>query len=185
MAGKVNETLKEMAGKVNDNGKVSVNRFSKKNFNKLLKAMMNDTDFSIKVPVVKGGEVDHYEEVMVNENFRKFLKKVLEKAGVDKNESSVVMDSSFTIDNVDGVYEFITTAIYEYMNAGNKFDFLPREDFKGSVAVKKNPKKTKRSHAKNPRDGKDLGEFEYTNEPYTSLVVSSPCPEYLKNRKKV
>ena len=57
----VNETLKEMEGKVNDNGKVSVNRFSKKNFNKLLKAMMNDTDFSIKVPVVKGGEVDHYE----------------------------------------------------------------------------------------------------------------------------
>lgn len=181
----VKETLKEMEGKTGKNGKMINNRFSKKNFNKLLKAMMNDTDFSIKVPVVKAGVVDHYEEVMVNENFRKFLKKVLEKAGVDKKESSVVMDESFTIDNVDGFYEFIVTAIYEYMGAGNKFDFIPREDFKGSVSLKKNPKKTKRSHAKNPRDGKDLGEFEYTNEEYTSLVASSPCPDYLKKRKKV
>ena len=73
----VKETLKEMEGKTGKNGKMINNRFSKKNFNKLLKAMMNDTDVSIKVPVVKAGVVDHYEEVMVNENFRKFLKKVI------------------------------------------------------------------------------------------------------------
>ena len=182
----VNETLKEMVGKVNDNGKVSVNRFSKKNFNKLLKAMMNDTDFSIKVPVVKGGEVDHYEEVMVNENFRKFLKKVLEKAGVDKNESSVVMDSSFTIDNVDGVYEFITTAIYEYMNAGNKFDFLPKEDFKGSVYLKNNPAAvTEPREARNPATNEVIGTFKYKNEAYKSLACSSPCPDWLKSRIEV
>ena len=122
---------------------------------------------------------------MVTEEFRKWCKKLLEKAGVDKKESAMVFDPSFTFDNMDGLYEFFSTAIFEYINAGNRFDFMPREDFKGSLTVKKNKKGKKVSDARDPRSGENLGTFEYTNEDYTSLAVTSPCPDYLKGRKKI
>lgn len=181
----VKETLKTMEGKKNSKGEVISNRFSRKNFNNLMKAMANDPDFVVKIPLMKNGQISELKEVMVSNEFRKCVKKMLEKAGVDKNESMMVMDPSFTFDNLDGLYEFFATAVYEYMNAGNKFDFLPREDFKGSITVKTKEKSTKTSEARNPRTGESLGTFEYTTDEYKTLVASSPCPEYLKTRKKI
>lgn len=181
----VKETLKTMQGKVNAKGEVVPNRFSKKNFTTLMKAMANDPDFKVKVPVVKEGEIDHLEEIMVSEDFRKCVKKMLEKAGVDKNESAMVLDPSFTFDNMDGMYEFFSTVVYEYMAAGNKFDFIPREDFKGSITVKNVKESTKVSDARNPKTGENLGTFEYKTGKHKSLVASSPCPDYLKGRKKI
>ena len=51
----------------------------------------------------------------------------MEKAGMDKNDSAVVLSSAFTIDNVDGLYEFFAESIWQYLNAGNMFiyDFGP------------------------------------------------------------
>lgn len=181
----VKEVLKTMQGKQNEKGDIIVNRFSKKNFNNLMKAMVNDPEFIVKVPVVKNGEISELKEIMVSNEFRNCIKKILEKAGVDKKESMMVLDPSFTFENLDGLYEFFATAVYEYMSAGNKFDFIPREDFKGSITIKKKGKSKKTSKARNPRTGESLGEFEYTTEPYNILVSSSPCPEYLKTRKKI
>lgn len=183
---KVNETLDEIRPKhKNSKGEDIPNRFSKKNFTNLMKAMANDPSFSIKVPVIKEGKKDHIENIMVTEGFRKWCKKLLEKAGFDKKESAMVLDSSFEIDTMDGLYEFFATALYEYMKAGNRFDLIPREDFKGSLSVVKKPKDKKVRDSRDPKTGKSLGTFEYTNESYHSVVASSPCPSYLKGRKKI
>ena len=88
-------------------------------------------------------------------------------------------------DTMDGLYEFFATALYEYMKAGNRFDLIPREDFKGSLSVVKKPKDKKVRDSRDPKTGKSLGTFEYTNESYHSVVASSPCPSYLKGRKKI
>lgn len=181
----VREVLKEMQGKTNGKGELVPNRFSKKNFTMLMKALANDPDFKVKVPVIKDGQVDSLKEVLVSEEFRQCIKKIVEKAGVDKSESAFVLDTSFTIDNLDGLYDFFATAVYEYMAAGNRFDFLPRENFKGSISVKVKPKETKVAEARNPKTGETIGTFEYTNEEYVSLVASSSCPAYLKGRKKI
>lgn len=161
------------------------NRFSKKNFNRLLKAVVNDTDFCGKMAVVKNKELTEVQDIMVTKDFRKFLKGVLEKAGIDKNESDMVMESSFTIDNVDGLYEFISTVLYTYMDAGNTFDFIPQEDFDGGMTIRKKEASTKIRELRNPSNGESLGTWEIYNKEYKTLVVSGSCPAYLTSRRKL
>lgn len=163
-----------------------VNRFSKKNFNDLMKAMINDTEFATKVAVTKNKELVEVKEVFVGKDFRKFLKHVLEKAGMDKADAAVVMEPTFEIDNVDGLYEFISTVVYEYMDAHNRFTFLPREDFSGgNLTVKKKSATTTTARVKNPKTKEDLGLWERETKEHRVLVASSPAPAYLKTRKRV
>lgn len=181
MTQEVKDVINEISAKGN-----TPNRFSKKNFNKLVKAILNDTSFVAKVAVSKDKKLEEVKDIAATAEFRKFLKKVLEKAGIDKNESEMVLDSAFTIDNVDGLYEFIATVLYEFMDAGNKFDFLPKEDFRGSIYLKNvEANETEPREARNPANGEVIGKFKYKNEAYKQLACSSPCPDWLKSRIEV
>ena len=175
----VEETLEKITSKSKE-----PNRFSKKNFNELLKSVANDPNFAVTMAKTKG---DSFEatEVLVTKGFRKFLKKVIEKVGVDKKESEIILGSDFTIDNVDGLYEFIAAVLYEYMAAGNYFEFIPREDFKGKITVKQKDKETRVRDIRNPQTKENMGTFEYTTKPHKILTASSPTPKYLTSRKKV
>lgn len=164
--------------------KTSGGRFNKKAFNDVMKAIANDTEFATKVANVKKGELEGVEEVLVTKGFRKWLQGVVEKAGIDKAESAMVLEETFTIDNVDGLYEFFSEAVYEYIKAGNRFDLLPKEDFKGSIYLKEVVASTKTMKCRNPKTGEDLGEVEIEYAPHKELAASSGCPEYLKTRKK-
>lgn len=181
----VDEVLAEITATKKENGDWNYNRFNKKNFEKLMKAMINDADFKTQVAKVKKGELDSVEEIEVSKGFRKFVKKVVEKFGVDKTESEKILTSDFTIDNVEGLYEFFATAMYLYIEKGNRFDLIPKKDFKGSVALKKVKKSSKTSAAHSPQTREYLGDFEVTKEEHDVLVVKSSCPSYLKSRKKV
>lgn len=178
------ESVKEVLARITPEGNTP-NRFSKKSFNDLMKAMLNDTEFVSEVAVTKNKELADVQQVFVTKEFRGFLKRVLEKAGVDKAESAMVLDPTFTIDNVDGLYDFISSAIYEYMNAKNTFEFQPKKDFRGKLTIKQEPASKKVSEARNPQTGESLGTWEYTTESYKKLVASSPAPDYLKSRKKL
>ena len=181
MSKTVNEVLQTMT---NETGK---NRFNKKNFTTLMTALANDTDFITRVAKVRNSEIDVIEKITVSKGFREFCKKILEKAGLDKNESVIALSDSFEFTNSDfnGFYEFIETAIYEYMNSGNTFEFLPREDFKGSISIKDVPEKTTVAEAFSPKDRTSLGTYETTKKRHKELVAKSSCPVWLKDRKKV
>lgn len=166
------------------NGELVYNRFSKKNFAKLMKDLANDPEFVEKVAVTKNGAFDHLEDVAVSKGFRTWCKKLLEQVGVDSAESNVVLDESFQFKSMDGLYEFFSAALYEYMNAGNKFDLMPAKDFKATLSIKKNGKMVKVRKGRNPLTGEDLGLTETEYSPYSSLKVSSPCPRYLQIKKK-
>lgn len=181
----VNEVLEEIKAKENSRGTVVLNRFNKKKFEKLMKAMINDPEFATQVAVVKKGELETVEDIKVSASFRKFIQHVVEKAGVDKSESSKVLDSTFTVDKVEGMYEFFATAMYLYMEQGNKFDLLPKQDFKGSLYIKNNKPSKKVSKAYHPKTRDFLGEFETERDSHRSLGIKSACPSYLKKRKKV
>ena len=183
----VKEALESMKAKENASGKPVINRFNKKNFTNLMTAMANDPDFSAKVVKVKNNQIDVIEDVMVSKGFREFCRKVVEKAGVDKKESAIVLTSSFEFSprDLDGLYEFFADAVYEYMAAGNQFDFLPTEDFKGSISLKNVDEVTKTAEAFSPKDRSSLGTYKTTKKAHKELTVKSSCPSFLKSRVKV
>lgn len=181
----VEEALKEIAAKENAKGILVLNRFSKKNFNTLMTAMVNDVKFTEKVVKKAGDDGVELENILVTESFRKWLKNVVEKLGVDSNDSKVIMTDNFKINNMDGVYDFFLAAVYEYMKAGNKFDIPAHEDFKGSIYLKDVDKTTKVNTARNPITGETIGDFEVTKKKHKVLAVKSSCPTYLSSKRKI
>lgn len=181
----VKEVLAEMTAEMKANGKISYNRFNKKNFEKLLKAAANDVDLVASVVKVKKGQIDSIENIEVTKGFRKFCKKLVEKFGVDKTESEKILTKDFQFDSTVGLYEFFAEVMYLYLEAGNRFELLPKKDFKGSIAVKKVKETKTRTSAYSPKDRAYLGDFDITKSEHTVLTVKSPCPKYLINRVKV
>jgi hypothetical protein len=181
----VDEVLAEMTASHKEDGAFNYNRFNKKNFEKLMTAMLNDPKFTTKVAKAKQGELETVEEIEVSKKMRKYFRKIIEKAGIDKAESERIMGDDFKFDNVDGWYEFIATAIYLYMQAGNRFDLLPKEDFKGSICMKRVKKSSKTSASHHPQTREYLGDFETTKEEHSELTCKSSCPKWLTTRKKV
>lgn len=160
-----------------------MNRFNKKKFESVMIALANDPKFKEEVAKKVGDEVV-VGEIIPSKSFRKWLKRIVEKAGVDEKESEKVLDPSFTITSVDGLYEFFTTAVYEYMAAGNRFDFPSHEDFQGSLYLKDVPESSTVYTARNPRTGESLGEFETHKKAHKVLAAKSSCPAWLASRKK-
>lgn len=182
----VEEAIASMKAKTNAKGEEVLNRFNKRNFNTLMVALANDVDFTTKVAKVKKG-VDEIEleEIMVTKDFRKWCKKLVERMGVDSSESERIMSPDFVIDNMDGLYEFFTTALYMYMEAGNRFDLLPKEDFKGGFYLKDVAEVTKVQDTFNPADHSYLGTIEVTKKKHKEVKAKSSCPSYLTKKRKV
>lgn len=180
----VKEVLDEIAATRKENGSFNYNRFNKKNFEKLMKAMLNDPNFKTEVAKVKKDELE-IEEIEVSKEFRKFCKRIIEKAGVDKAESERILSEEFTFDNVSGLYEFFATAVYLYIEKGNRWDFIPKKDFKGSICLKEVGESSKTAEARSPQTGESLGTFKTTKKSHKVLSVKSSCPKYLKDRVKI
>lgn len=180
----VDEVLAEIRVTPNDKGKMVLAKFSKSKFDALMRAMLNDPEFTTKKAIVKSGELSEVTDIAVSKGFRKFVKGIIEGFGVDKAESEKVMSPNFTVDNVDGLYEFFATALYEYIDAGNKFDLIPKEDFRGSVSLKSKPDTTTTSKVYQPKTREYLGEYSLTKKAHKVLSTKSPCPKYLKKRIK-
>ena len=180
----VAEALEAVAAKTNAKGEKTINRFNKKNFNMVALAIANDIDFKTQV-AKKTGDTCVLEDVMVTKEFRKWCKKFAEKLGVDSVESERILNGEFQIDNVEGLTDFMAAAIYEYMNAGNRFDFPSREDFQGGFYLKEVKESTSVRDAKNPKDGSILGTFETTKKKHKVLAAKSSCPTYLSSKRKI
>lgn len=178
------EDIKPKHKKSSSKNKEHYNRFNKKNFNMLMVALANDVEFTSKVARLRRGEVN-VKEIMPTKEFRKWCKKLLIKAGFDKQEADKITKKDFVIDDMEGLYDFFATAVYEYLNAGNRFDLIPKEDFVGSIALKNVPEKKKTAKQYSPQDRKYLGTYEVTKKAHKELTNKSGCPKFLKNRRLV
>ena len=183
----VEEAIASMkATKTNKKGEVVVNRFNKRNFNTLMVALANDVDFMSRIAKPKkGSDEPEIEEVMVTKGFRKWCKRLVEQMGVDSSESEKIMSSEFVIDNMDGLYDFFATAIYEYMDCGNRFDLPSREDFTGGFYLKEVAETTKTQDTYSPVDHTFLGKVETTKKKHKEVKAKSSCPSYLTKKRKV
>lgn len=181
----VQEALESMKGKKNAKGEMVINRFNKKNFTKLMVAMANDVDFKTELVKIKKDEIDSVEDVMVTKGFRKWCKSLVEKAGVDKAESERVLSEDFKIENMDGLYEFFATALYKYMEAGNRFDLIPNKEFKGGIYLKEVPERERTADAFSPKDRTYLGTYKTKKKKHKELFIKSSCPSFLQERVKI
>lgn len=180
----VAEAIESMTAKKNAKGNTVLNRFSKKNFNNLMVAIANDVEFTEKV-AKKTGETFELEDIMVTKEFRKWCRKLVEKAGVDAYESEVVMTDNFKIEDMTPLYDFFAAALYKYINAGNKFDLHTHEDFEGSIFLKDIEESKNTYSARNPLTGEALGNFERKTKKHRELRVKSSAPEWLSTKRKI
>lgn len=167
---------------VTKSGKIK-KTFSYTDFNRLLKAFLNDPEYTTKVASTKDGEVV-YKEVKPVEQFRGMIKRVLVDFGVDKQEAENI-STSYQFTNVDGLYEVMSEIIYQYMLADKKFDFMTKERFAGSLTVKSVDKAvgTYRSIRKKG-DKTPPEEFQVETDQHFVLEKKSKAPKWLKKKFK-
>lgn len=180
----VEEVLADIACTIDDDGKKKLNRFNRKNFDKLLTAAASDPNFTANVAQIKKKEFTGYEEIAVGSAFRKWVRSLLEKAGIDSSESAVVENADFPIGNMSWMYDMFAEVLWLYMNAGNKFDLPKKEGFEATLSLKDVEKTITESESRQP-GGESLGVYETTKETHQVLTVKSKCPAYLTSRRKV
>lgn len=118
---------------VKEDGSKKAVTFSRGGFDALLLGMINDAAYEADSVKVKDGE-PVTEKIKVTQQFREMLRDILVDYGVDKTEANTVL-TSYEIKNVKGMYELISEIVYQYMDAGKKFQFMTKYDFNGSLAL--------------------------------------------------
>lgn len=179
----VNDVLTDIAAVVTSDGKKKLNQFNRTNFNRLLNAAASDPDFTSQVAIIKGGEFKGYNEVACGKEFRKWMRHLLERAGIDSTESGMVESPDFAVGNVSWMYDLFAEVMWLYME-GNKFAFPKKEDFEAVLAIKDVDETVKVSEIKKP-GGPSIGVFEQTKKAHKVLTVKSSCPKYLASRRQV
>lgn len=178
------EVFNEIKGSVSvsKSGKVK-KTFSHTDFDRLLKAFLNDPEYTTQVASTKKGDVV-YKDVKPVEMFRGMVKRVLIDFGVDKQEAEN-MASKYQFINVDGMYEVISEIIYMYMQANKKFDFMPKKDFNGSLTLK-SVEKSKGTYSSIRKKGDTTPPETFTVETDSHFILEkrSKAPKWLKRKFK-
>lgn len=155
-----------------------VKSFSKSAFDKLAKAMVNEVDYTIEAVSIKNGEVQS-KELKPVQMYRNVIKGILQDFGVDKQEATRILDSSYEIRSVDGLYELASELIYQYIDAGKKFDFVPRRDFTGSLSLREIDETVSEHKLINKE-----GTVKVKKEKHKVLEKKSKAPRWLKTHLK-
>lgn len=187
------KSVNEFLDQVKDNkksvsGEIIPNKFNKKRFNEFLNILINDPDYLLefvsKVQNVNDEDVIVTDVLNVSEQMRTWIKSIVEKVGVDKNESAIIMDSQFKIPAGD-LYEFVAAALYLFLKAGNKFDMIKTPTFTATLSLKNTAENVAERDSFNPQTKEKIGRFKITTKAHETLVVKNTTPKWLKDRKLV
>ena len=180
----LDDVLKEIEEgvSVSKNGKVK-KTFSRSDFDKVLKTLMNTVDYKAEYCSTKAGEPVK-SEVEIVKKIRDSFKKMLIGAGLDKQDAETFMDT-YQFTTVDGFYEVFTEAMYLFMSSKKKFVFPTREDFQGSISIKEVEENTGvyTSIRKN-EDGTPAESFKIKTGKHKVLEKKSKAPNWLKEKFK-
>lgn len=151
---------------------------SKKNhnetlFNELATALLNDPDYEKKEIVTKQGEQVEVVSTPIKDLRKSIIGSVARAAGADSAEQEkIVAEHQFP---KLPMYDFVDSALKEYMAAGKKFQFSREENFQGSIeyaeqkACIKDVKRPGSTESKKQRQGD-----------YIKLKAKSTCPDNLR-----
>lgn len=181
----LDEVLKEIEESVSVSAKTGKVKktFSRSDFDRVLKHLMNTPEYKAEYCSTKAGELVKT-DVEIVKKMRDSLKKMLINGGLDKQAADAFMET-YQFTTVDGFYEVFTEAMYLFMNANKKFDFPTREDFKGSISLKVMEENvgTFTSIRKND-DGTPPEKFQIKTKKHKVLEKKSKAPAWLKEKFK-
>lgn len=157
--------------------------FNKEEYTDFIRAGLNEVDMEVEIVSKRDKDTGHVETKKIKpiEKFREeFLKPILMDYGVDEAEANNIKTSE--IKSVGGIYEAIKELDYQYMETGRRIDYLPKENFQGSMYLKEVGEVTKEFKVPNKKDeaGNPMT-VKGTIQEHIQLKAKSKAP---KNRKK-
>lgn len=180
MSKTVKEVIEEIKSSIthSKSGK-PVKSFSRSDFDKLTKAILNDPDYSYEVHALRKGKIET-KTIKPVELWRASIRAILQDFGVDKQEAARVLEKSYQIRNVNGFYELASAIIYEFIDAGKSFAFPTRHDFTGSISLREVEESvTEHKNIQNPSE-----KFKVKQKKHKRLEKKSKTAKWLKNRLK-
>lgn len=182
------KTFKEVKAELKANVKRGKNgniihSFSKTDFNELINALINDVDYQMETVKIVDGQLTDFSAPIVKEVREKLLIPVLMKAGVDRNEATEIA-STFRYSNSQTtcLYDFIADALYQYMDAGKKFNFPNRYDFNGSIHLKDVEEEVVERDVRDIKDHRTIiGHKKEKRNSHKTIVKKSSCPLWMRH----
>lgn len=159
------ETFEEITANVKSKG------FSKKDFNTLMEAYINDPNIIVEDVKVSGDNYIVTRKKPVKA-FRKMLGDMLRELGVDAMEVQN-FEENYQFSKVDSLRDFMNNFIYFYMKTGRKYELAKKEDLVANIYIKERGAVTKTNKK---------GEI-VEQDAYNSLGQKSPCPAWKKRIK--
>lgn len=134
MAKTFNEMMESLAEsvKLSKKGK-AVKTFSKKDFEDLYAAFLNETDHTAEVISTKAGEIVR-DEVKPVAEFRKMFYNTLIDFGVDKQEAESMLNGTYQFKKAAGSYAFTSEFLEQFLKHKD-FAFMPKEDFTAKISI--------------------------------------------------
>ena len=178
---KFSEVLKALEGKTKGTkDKKVTTAFSKKDFSELTAAFLNDDGYTAKNIKTVKGEYVTVEEQPVAAFRNAFIKDVLVKHGVDKQEAEAAARAyEYSPKQAEALYPVITELLYQYIGAGRTFSFQNKEDF--VAAIKMRHIDAHESTFKNRETGVETVTM---IQPHRVLIKKSSAPSWKKKKKK-
>ena len=178
----LNDVLTAISADINSKGEKKLNRWSRESFNRLINAAAADPSFSSQIAKIEKGEFKGYEEIACGKEFRKWCKKLIERAGIDPLEAAVVESADFPMGDISWMYEFFSEVLWLYLE-NNKFKLPNKEGFEATLALKEVPESKKVGEVIKPGGEKLPGMYETVKGEHLELTVKSKCPKWLQKRR--
>lgn len=168
------------AGTVNEKGEKKAVTFNRNAFEDVVSSLVNTPDYEVET-AIKDEEAESGYKVVTTKpvaELRKSLEQFLIDAGVDKAEAAHQTQTA-EIKKLNGIYEIFSEALYQYLKAGKKFNFLTKPDFQGSLefqtideAIKEFPNPASETNEKvKKKQGK-----------HTKVKATSKVPSWLSHK---
>ena len=142
---------------------------------------MNDDGYTAKNIKTVKGEYVTVEEQPVAAFRNAFIKDVLVKHGVDKQEAEAAARAyEYSPKQAEALYPVITELLYQYIGAGRTFSFQNKEDF--VAAIKMRHIDAHDSTFKNRETGVETVTM---IQPHRVLIKKSSAPSWKKKKKKI
>lgn len=147
--------------------------FNESYFNELSTALLNDPDYEKVEMVTKKGELTEITTTPIVELRKALIGSVAKAAGSDAAErEKLIAEHQFP---KLAMYDYVDSALQEYLGLGKKFVFSRKENFQGSIEA--SVQKACVKDVKAP--GSDVSKKQRQGE-FVKLKAKSTCPSNLK-----
>lgn len=168
------------AGTVNEKGEKKALTFNREAFEDVVTSLINTPEYEVET-ASKDAESETGYKVTTTKpvaELRKSLEQFLIDAGVDKAEAAH-QAATAEIKKLNGIYEIFSEALYQYLKAGKKFNFVTKTDFQGSLELQENEETVKEyTNMQSPTKDK----FKKREGKHSKVKASSKVPQWLAQR---